>query len=205
MTGGILLDEIKVDHDNIRDLLERFKDAHSKKDEDLCVAISNTIIREAAVHSDAEELSIYKLMEKHGMTSVAEKDRSDHQEVKQAMAEVDTSTQALHADGLATHAKRVEKACNLFLEHAKEEENDQLPRLCAALDGDDQAKAIDDFLKARKMAPTRPHPSAPQHGGATQKAAGAAAKAVDELSNVGRKFVDVKYRHSDGSPSGTYT
>lgn len=55
------------------------------------------------------------------------------------------------------------------------------------------------------MAPTRPHPSAPQHGGVTQKAAAGAAKAVDAVSNVGRKFVDVKYRHSDQSPSGATT
>lgn len=81
--------------------------------------VSNTIVHEAAVHSDAEEVSIYKLMEKHGMTSAVEKDRNDHQQVKQAMAEVDTSTQALQADGLDVHARRVQKACDLFLQHAE--------------------------------------------------------------------------------------
>ncbi|CDW97772.1 hypothetical protein, partial [Sporisorium scitamineum] len=59
MSTRRLLDEIKVDHDNIRDLLDRFKDAHKRKDENLCSAIVNTIIHEAAVHSDAEELSVY--------------------------------------------------------------------------------------------------------------------------------------------------
>lgn len=44
----------QVDHDNIRDLHERFKDAHNRKDEEHCAAIVNTIIHEAAVHSDAE-------------------------------------------------------------------------------------------------------------------------------------------------------
>lgn len=81
--------------------------------------VSNTIVHEAAVHLDAEEVSIYKLMEKHGLTSDVEKNRNDHQQIKQAMAEVDTSTQALNADGLDVHARRVQRACDLFFQHAE--------------------------------------------------------------------------------------
>lgn len=47
------------------------------------------------------------------------------------------------------------------------------------------------------MAPTRPHPSAPQHGGVTQAAVGAVGKAVDAAVNTSRKFVELKYHHSD--------
>ena len=112
--------------------------------------VVNTIIHEAAVHSDAEvslyrririlrcslthahrlglsllslrrsadaqEMSVYKLMEKHGMISIAEKDREDHQEVKQAMAELDTHSISAH--GLDVFASKVNRACHLFLEHA---------------------------------------------------------------------------------------
>ena len=106
-----------MDHDNIRDLLKRFNDAHKAGDQDLCEAPVNTIIHEAAVHSDAEELSVYKLMEKLHMTQVAEKDRQDHQNVKQAMAELDTNQ--ISDAGLDTFAHKVDKACKLFLEHAE--------------------------------------------------------------------------------------
>lgn len=39
-----------------------------------------------------------------------------------------------------------------------------------------------DFLKARKMAPPRPHPMAPQSGGLAQKAAGMQANLHDKVS-----------------------
>ncbi|GAC96816.1 hypothetical protein PHSY_004400 [Pseudozyma hubeiensis SY62] len=189
MTGKKnLLDEIKVDHDNIRDLHKRFHDAYKAGDHGHCEAIVNTIIHEAAVHSDAEELSIYKLMERFNMASAAEKDRDDHQQVKQAVSELDTHQ--ISGAGLDVFAQKVDKACRLFIEHAEEEENDQLPRLCKELSADEQSKAVDDFLSASKMAPTRPHPSAPQSGGMTQKLAGGMSKPLDKAVEMGRKFVD---------------
>ncbi|CDR88139.1 uncharacterized protein SPSC_03725 [Sporisorium scitamineum] len=195
MSTRRLLDEIKVDHDNIRDLLDRFKDAHKRKDENLCSAIVNTIIHEAAVHSDAEELSVYKLMEKVGMNTTAEKDRDDHLAVKNAMAELDQHS--ISAAGIDVFASHVYNARNLFIDHALEEENDQLPQLCSKLTKEEESKAVDDFLYARKLAPTRPHPAAPQTGGIAQKTVGAMGKAVDKAVEAGRKFVDVKHRHSD--------
>ena len=79
----------------------------------------------------------------------------------------------------------------------QEEEKAQLPELCKQLSKEDESKAVNDFLHARKLAPTRPHPSAPQTGGAAQKAVGAMGKPVDMAVDMGRKFVDVKHRHSD--------
>ncbi|KAJ1019391.1 hypothetical protein NDA16_004508 [Ustilago loliicola] len=195
MSSLRLLDEIKVDHDNIRDLLKRFQDAHQKGDEKLCTDIASTVIHEAAVHSDAEELSIYKMMDQHGLKQIVEKDRNDHQQVKQAMA--DLSAHGISDVGLEVYAKRVVEACKLFLHHAEEEESDQLPRLVKELSEKDRTKAVEDFLQARKMAPTRPHPSAPQSGGISQKAMGAVGKAADVAMDVGRNFVDLKYHHSD--------
>ncbi|SYW84050.1 uncharacterized protein UBRO2_05373 [Ustilago bromivora] len=195
MSSPRLLEEIKVDHDNIRDLCKRFQDAQKKGDEKLCTDIANTIIHEAAVHSDAEELSIYKMMDQQGMRDIAEKDRNDHQQVKQAMN--DLNAHGISDVGLEAYAKRVVDACQLFLHHAEEEETDQLPRLVKELSEKDHTKAVDDFLQARKMAPTRPHPSAPQGGGMAQKAMGAMGKAADVAMDVGRNFVDLKYHHSD--------
>jgi hypothetical protein len=40
------------------------------------------------------------------------------------------------------------------------------------LSTEEKASLAKDFLKAREMAPSRPHPSAPQHGGAGQKIMG---------------------------------
>ncbi|KAJ1589243.1 hypothetical protein NDA15_003749 [Ustilago hordei] len=174
MSSPRLLEEIKVDHDNIRDLCKRFQDAQKKGDEKLCTDIANTIIHEAAVHSDAEELSIYKMMDQQGMKDIAEKDRNDHQQVKQAMN--DLNAHGISDVGLEAYAKRVVDACQLFLHHAEEEETDQLPRL------------------VKELSEKGPRQGC---GGMAQKAMGAMGKAADVAMDVGRNFVDLKYHHSE--------
>ena len=129
------------------------------------------------------------------MKQVAEQDRKDHQQVKQAMA--DLSSHGISTVGLDEYAKRVVEASQLFIHHALEEEKDHIPRLCEALSENDHSKAVDDFLQARKKAPTRPHPSAPQSGGMAQEAVGAMGKAADVAMDMGRQFVPLKHHHSD--------
>jgi hypothetical protein len=53
------------------------------------------------------------------------------------------------------------------------------------------------FLAARKKVPTRPHPAAPQTGGAAQKLAGLQASVHDKIVEKlgGREFVDLKQQH----------
>ncbi|GAC74509.1 hypothetical protein PANT_12c00004 [Moesziomyces antarcticus T-34] len=195
MSNPNLINEIKVDHDNMRDLLDRFKDAHQQRNDALCTDIANTIIHEAAVHSDAEEMSIYTTMDQHGMHSTAEQDRNEHQQVKQLMANLDSH--GISTVGLDEYAKRVVEACELFLRHADEEEKEQLPRLVEALSDNDQCKAVNDFLRARELAPTRPHPAAPQSGGIAQKTMGAVGKAADVALDKGRHFVELRHHHRE--------
>lgn len=140
-------------------------------------------------------MSIYKMMDQHGMSQTAEHDRKEHQQVKQALADLDSH--GISTVGLDEYAKRVVGACQLFIHHALEEEKDQIPALCKVLSEHDQSKAIDDFLQSRKMAPTRPHPSAPQSGGVAQQTMGAVAKAADVAMDTTRNFVDLKHHHSD--------
>ncbi|QRV78057.1 hemerythrin-like protein [Ceratobasidium sp. AG-Ba] len=187
--------EILVDHNNVRDLHQRFTQAYKNKDEKLMNDIANTIVHEAALHSDGEELSIYKVLDKHGLHDAAEKDREEHQQVKQAMSHVDSSS--ISSLGIDGYAAAVEKACKLFLQHAEDEENVQYKQLSAKLTSEDKASLAKDFLKARAMAPSRPHPSAPQDGGVGQKLMGTMAKPVDAAVSAARNFVDLKYQHAD--------
>ena len=64
-----------------------------------------------------QELSIYKMMDQNGLSNVAEKDREDHQQVKQAMAGIDSN--GISTVGLDEYCKRVVEACQLFLHHAE--------------------------------------------------------------------------------------
>ena len=51
------------------------------------------------------------------MSQAAEHDREEHQQVKQAMADIDSHS--IKDLGLDEYAKRVVDACQLFISHAK--------------------------------------------------------------------------------------
>ncbi|KAF8601296.1 hypothetical protein BDV93DRAFT_608220 [Ceratobasidium sp. AG-I] len=188
-------DEVMVDHNNIRDLHQRFLNAHKSKDETLMTNIANTIVREAAVHSDGEELSIYKVLDQHGLNDAAENDRAAHQTLKQAFSHVDSSS--IKSLGVDEYAKAVDTACNLLFQHAAEEENVHYKQLSAKLTDAEKSNLAVDFLKARMMAPSRPHPSAPQSGGVAQKLMGGMAKPHDAIVSSMRTFVELKHQHAD--------
>ena len=61
--------EIRIDHDNVRDLLSRFK---TESDPEMKKAIANTLVREMAIHSDAEEISVYNRYKEIGLGDTAE-------------------------------------------------------------------------------------------------------------------------------------
>lgn len=66
--------EIKIDHDNVRDLHSRYKAATDKAQK---WAIANTLVREMAIHGDAEELSVYKEYPRFGLTADAEHNKGE--------------------------------------------------------------------------------------------------------------------------------
>ncbi|KAJ8083349.1 hypothetical protein PM082_009221 [Marasmius tenuissimus] len=203
--------EIKLDHDNVRDLFERFKLATSKDEKGI---IANTLIREMAVHSDSEEISVYNDLGKYGLEDTASHNREEHAEVKKLVYAADDAS-----IDQADYDQIMGRAVTAFLEHAKEEEEQQLPKLVSKLKpGESDVCAVSsfltrmvkanlvlfkalarEFLKARVKVPSRPHPSAPVSGGVAQKAAGMQGKFHDKIiETLGRrKFTDVKYAHPE--------
>jgi len=192
MANGQLLDvtrEIKLDHDNVRELFDRYKattDPRTKK------AIANTVIREMAVHSDAEEVSVYNDYAAVGLGDTATHNKEDHAEVKKLVYAADS-----HGFGKPDYDDILAKAVTAFDTHAREEETDQHPTLRQKLSLEDNDRIARAFLKARTAVPSRPHPWAPQSGGIAQKAAGAQGKLHDKVVETltDRDFVDVKYTH----------
>ncbi|KAL9933311.1 hypothetical protein V8E36_008029 [Tilletia maclaganii] len=195
MTGKLdLLSEVKIDHENIADLRRRFDEAHKIDDKTLLGRVATTLVEQASVHSDGEEMSVYKKLDEKGLHAIAEHDREEHQEVKQAFKAVDDILLSITEPDLTEFFRHVRNATDLFSKHA-DDEKIQCSKLIAKMTEDENDAAARDFLKARKMAPTRPHPSAPQHGGITQKVAGAAAKPFDAMINSWRETVPLKYEH----------
>jgi len=182
--------EIKIDHDNVRDLFDRFKastDADQKK------AIANTLVREMAIHGDAEEISVYNHFAEMGLGNEAAHNKEEHAEVKNAVYEADTTSLSdKDFDSV------IARAATTFLDHAREEEEQQFELIKKALSPQENDKMAKEFLKARTMVPTRPHPWAPQSGGIAQKAAGIPGQMMDKMVETaqGRQYVDLKYSHA---------
>ncbi|KDQ61079.1 hypothetical protein JAAARDRAFT_204844 [Jaapia argillacea MUCL 33604] len=185
--------EIKLDHDNVRDLWSRYQQATTRDNK---AVLANTLIREMAVHGDAEEVSIYNDYARLGLPGTAEHNKEEHAEIKKLVYAADSaSTKSEEYDEV------LGRAVNAFLEHAGEEEGDQFGKIKEALDAEENHSLAVQFLQARKMVPTRPHPMAPQTGGVAQKTVGAWGafhdKVVENLG--GRSFADLKYEHPDVS------
>ncbi|KAI1796903.1 hypothetical protein LXA43DRAFT_878772 [Ganoderma leucocontextum] len=184
-------EQIIIDHDNVRDLFERYKKA---ADDEQKAAIANTLIREMAIHGDAEEVSVYNDYTNLGLGDTVAHNKQEHKEVKDAVYAADSTRM-----GRADYDQVLEKAVHTFLSHVKEEEDDQLPLIRERLSPQDNDKVARAFLKARTMVPTRPHPSAPQTGGMAQKVAAMPAAAHDKIAETvgGREFVSLKHKHPE--------
>jgi len=183
--------EIKLDHDNVRDLFRRFKASTSDQEKR---AIANTLIREMAIHSDAEEVSVYNHFASVGLGDTAEHNKEEHAEVKKLLYEAD-ATDAAHEN----YDEILSRAVTAFIEHAKEEEDVQFSKIRAAISPSDNDKLAKEFLAARGKVPSRPHPSAPQTGGIGQKVVGMQGQISDKLVEMvqGREFAPVKFTHPE--------
>jgi hemerythrin superfamily protein len=102
--------------------------------------IANTLIREMAIHSDAEETSIYNEMESFGFEDVAAHNRGEYincSDINNLMPWTEEHAQikkmvyeAYHSDiDHPEYDTRMSRAVEAFLAHAQEEERDELPKL----------------------------------------------------------------------------
>ncbi|KAI0345192.1 hypothetical protein BDW22DRAFT_1390606 [Trametopsis cervina] len=183
--------EIKLDHDNVRDLFSRFQ---STTDYTQKKAIANTLIREMAIHGDAEEISIYNAYQRLGLGDSEQHNKEEHAEIKKLVFKAD-----IHSFGSADYDSVLSNAVTTFISHAQEEEDQQFAKLRSALSPEENDKLAREFLKARTTVPTRPHPPAPQTGGIVQKAVGLQGSLIDKAIELvqGRDFVDLKLSHPE--------
>ncbi|GAA5820879.1 hypothetical protein JCM11251_001858 [Rhodosporidiobolus azoricus] len=180
--------EIVVDHNNVKDLYHRYKRASSKDEKSTLV---NTIIRELAQHSEAEEVTVYNVLEQKGLVKDSKELRDEHEMLEKELYSVDwTKVDAVEFD----------HAIQLFIQHSDREEEDVLKQLETKLSPEENDKLAKDFLAKRNVVPTRPHPVAPQSGGVVQKVLGMATRPHDKILETlqGRHFADLTYQHGQG-------
>lgn len=183
--SGAVADVVNIlttDHKEMMELVGQIK---RTSDADQRRATADILIAEVMRHAVAEEMFVYPSMEKHvpNGTQEVEHDKQEHDEIVQVMKQLE--------DGDASDPvfmERLGKLEELLRHHADDEESKQFPKLRAHLSDDQLVEMGDKVQKAKELAPTRPHPSAP-HSELFHKSIGPGVGMVDRLRDklTGRK------------------
>ncbi|MFI7643338.1 hemerythrin domain-containing protein [Nonomuraea sp. NPDC049400] len=120
--------------------------------------LAERAVIELVRHSVAEEEYLYPTVREHvpGGGKLADQEIAEHAEAEQTMK---------HLEGLepadAEFWPTLQRLMSQIRQHVAEEENDLFPRLRQACPPDQLIELGGKVEQAKKMAPTRPHPAAP--------------------------------------------
>ncbi|KAJ3116215.1 hypothetical protein HDU96_010159 [Phlyctochytrium bullatum] len=137
-------------------------------------------IRALAIHAYCEETGLYPVYEKNAILGreAADGARKEHLNMKTLMANIE----AAKDDHEFLENMRLLK--QQFEEHKRDEEHRDLPLLMKNMRMEDAIEIGKNFDKNRSLAPTHPHPSAPDKGGMAQKIVGALAVPIDATRDL---------------------
>lgn len=172
--GSDVVDILTADHQDMMELvdqIERSSDPGQRRD------LVDTLIAEVMRHAVAEEMFVYPAIEEHvpnGAEEV-EHDKQEHDEIVVLMKQLEDIDAAD-----PTFMELVGKLGSMLRHHANDEESGQFPKLRAHLPGDKLINIGEKVQNAKKVAPTRPHPSAP-HSELFHKSIGLGVGMVDRL------------------------
>lgn len=165
---------LTADH---RDMLELLRRIERTEDPDEQRDIADTVIAEVMRHSVAEEMIVYPSIEEYvpGGKEEVEHDKEEYDElisVMKDLEDVDVSDGAF--------LKLVIELEKLLEHHARDEEDEQFPKLRAHIPQDQLDDMGKKVISAKRVAPTRPHPNAP-HSQLFHKSVGPGVGMVDRL------------------------
>ena len=154
-TSGDVIDILIGDHQDVTALIGNI---WSVTDPMIRRDLTDTAISELVRHAVAEEMYVYPVMRKYlaeGEKAV-EHDIEEHKELEGAMKQleaVDVSSAEFDAA-----LRRLE---TLLADHVQDEEAEQFPELRRRVPQEQLMDLAGKVETAKKLAPTRPHPSAP--------------------------------------------
>src|SRR4051812_13009187 len=148
---------LKNDHRTVEDLFKKFQkagdNAHKTKRK-----LVDRMIEELSVHAAVEETTFYPFVKgvNDDLTSDVLESLEEHHVVKWLLSEL---------EGMSPEAERFEAKTIVLIEnvrhHVEEEEQEMFPRVRKALSRDQLNELGDLLARAKKSAPTHPHPMAP--------------------------------------------
>jgi acetyl esterase len=147
---------------------------------------------ELALHAFAEETVLYPLWPELGMTDEHDDAEHEHQQIKELLVVLGRSEPGEHA-----FEQALAKLVRVTRHHVQDEETEELPEFRQKAGDGRMAELGKKFLAAKRMAPTRPHPHAPDEGVA-ERIAGMLAKPLDHV----RDLLSGKQKEMGTDPSG---
>jgi hemerythrin superfamily protein len=150
-----VVDELTDDHHQVLELLRSINtvaDADDRRDR------ADTAIAEVVRHSVAEEMYVYPAMSEHlhDGPGMVEHDKEEHAELESLMKRLE----GVPGDD-PQFAGLVDEMIEALQHHASDEESTQFPMLRAGMSEEQLVELRHKVQTAKKIAPTRPHPDAP--------------------------------------------
>ena len=122
--------------------------------------LADTVISELVRHSVAEEMYVYPAMKKYlpDGDEAVDHDVEEHKELEQTMKKLE-SVDALSPE----FTQLLGELEDILRDHVSDEENEQFPQLRAQVPREELIEIGGKVENAKKLAPTRPHPLAPNN------------------------------------------
>jgi hemerythrin superfamily protein len=150
-----VVDELTTDHNEVRALLAAVvttSDPQARRD------MVDTVTAELVRHSVAEEMYVYPAIRDHlpNGEEAVEDDTREHKAIEQMLKDLE-----LVEASEPRFMELVARLRELVEQHASTEERTQFPALRAAVPREKLVELREKVDAAKKLAPTRPHPNAP--------------------------------------------
>jgi hemerythrin superfamily protein len=155
--GQDVVDVLSTDHAEALELIQQaWATTEAERRRDLI----DTVITEIVRHAVAEEMYVYPAMREHlpDGDEAVEHDIEEHKELEQTMKQLE----GLDADDAEFHDK-LRTFEEQLRHHIEDEETEQFPQLRARVPREELVQLAGKVQTAKKLAPTRPHPSAPNN------------------------------------------
>lgn len=173
-TNVDVVDILTSDHRDMITLLAQIKTSAGESERR---DLADTLIAEVMRHAVAEEMFVYPAIEDHvpqGREEV-EHDKKEHDEIVKLMKRLEKAEPSDQA-----FMDLVNELEAQLTHHASDEESEQFPKLRLHIPGEKLRELGKKVEAAKKLAPTRPHPSTP-HSELFHKTVGPGVGMVDRI------------------------
>jgi hemerythrin superfamily protein len=153
--GTDVIDILTSDH---RDVTALIAEIWAVADPMIRRDLADTAISELVRHAVAEEMYVYPAMRKHlpDGDKAVEHDIEEHKELEVTMKQLEAAD--VSGADFDAALRRLE---TLLADHVRDEEAEQFPQLRSLIPREELIELAGKVETAKKLAPTRPHPAAP--------------------------------------------